>query len=681
MMAHQTLLLAALALLNVAGVLGQAAGTTSNPLNSFIGGVQQGAGAINSAVSAQTSSSSSSSSTSSPTSSSTTPTASPAKSSAAAPPPQQGLSNGAKIGIIVGCVVAAVLLIGLLAGICCCLMLRRRRRRRAVTPVADEEVKSWKSKPTNPGRNYSPVAAHGRSPSMEQHPTMPLMAAGAIPHGSHSQAPSLSQHPAMRNENENPFADNVAGTHNNSHHGLEAAAVGATAAGAAGYGMHRHHQAGTHPTALNTHPTTHSSHHGLESGVAGAAAAGVVGHGLHGHHEAGGHQLNSHAHPIAQQQHHGLPPALAAATVGPTMGHGMQHRDAANSLPAATANLTPNNHNGLASHPRTAFNNGHDSVPSANYSPSHPGVVSNTGHDALPSASHPSSSAHNGLKGAAAGAAVAGAAGYGAHRHHENKQLRNETRARSRSNSRPRSGLPTHNDADRPPTPFGLSGIGQPYEDMHVHVLQGEAPSHELRHSLHKHERAPLAAGVYDDSDHEKFRNSRGYATPPQVPSRSPHRENRASTFAESSYESSLNHEASTSSNSGGEQYQQARDPYQPARPNHVVAPWEQHQTRYSSTPPTSATMTPPPVPWEDTTYAKPRQQNHSPRQSVDASGRRSSRSPGAISINGQPRRLRFEDLQAGSGGRNSGYGGVNQHDSYDGHDQARWSQGVGEAL
>ncbi|KAL9131245.1 MAG: hypothetical protein Q9217_000787 [Psora testacea] len=606
------------ALLNAAGALGQEANPTSNPLNDFIDGVQSGAGVINSALSAQ----SSSSPISNPSSSSTTPTAAPATSSVAATP-HHGLSNGAKIGIIVGCVVGALLIIGLLAGICCCLMLRKRRRRRTGTPVADEEIKSWKSKPTNPGRNYSPVGPHGRTPSMEQRPTVPLMAAGAIPHGSHSQAPSLSQHPAMRDQNENPFADHVSGTHyapHNSHHGLEAAAVGASAAGAAGYGMHKHSQ-------------------------------------------AGGHQPISHAEPIAQNQHHGLPPGVAAATVGGATGHGTHNPNIGASYPVSNSHPTLDKHNGL------------------NF---HPGVGSNDGLNTVPSANNSAANSPNGLNGAAAGAP--GVAGSGAQHQEGANRLRSESRSRSRSHPRPGSGgLPTHNDSNRPPTPFGLSGIGQPYEDMHVHVLQSEAPSGELRRSLQNRENPPLAAGLYDGSDHAKYRNSSGNATPPQVPSRSPHREKRASIFADNSYESSLSNGTSTSSNSGGEKYQQTTDPYRPAQPNRAaVAPWEQHQTRYSNTPPTSATMSPPPVPWQTNDYAQQRRHSHSPRQShgsnisTDANGRRSSRSP-ATSINGQPRRLRFEDLQPGNG--NGGYSAFNQRDSYDGYEHARWSQGVGEAL
>ncbi len=276
-------------------------------------------------------------------------------------------------------------------------------------------------------------------------------------------------------------------------------------------------------------------------------------------------------------------------------------------------------------------------------------------------------------------------------------------RSRSRSNSRPHSaGLPTHTDANRPPTPFGLSGfgtpaghtihdpqdasppysgIGQPYEDMHVHVLQTDAPSRELRRSLNKRETAGVSEKAYDSDEHPKFRNSRGYSTPPEVPSRSPKHDKRASMFADSSYDSSLS--TTTASNSSGEHYHGASDPYGPAQ-RESVAPWEQYQHRFSNTPRNADQIAAPPIPWEESEHYmdQQRRQSHSPRQSMHHDDRRrSSRSP-ATNINGQPRRLRFEDLPS-NGGAGNGYSAVpGQHDSYDGHDNHhRWSQGVGEAM
>lgn len=273
-------------------------------------------------------------------------------------------------------------------------------------------------------------------------------------------------------------------------------------------------------------------------------------------------------------------------------------------------------------------------------------------------------------------------------------------RSRSGSRSRPHSdGLPTHGDPNRPPTPFGLtgfgtpagqtihhnqpaspqySGIGQPYEDMHVHILKTDAPSRELRHSLNKRETAGVPATAYDSDEHHKFGDSRGYSTPPEGPTRSP---NPTTTFADSSYDSSLS--TTTVSNSSGERYLHTTDPYAPAQ-RESVAPWEQHQHRFSNTTHNSEHIPAPPIPWEESEHQmnQQRRQSHSPRNSAQYDGRRrSSRSP-ATSINGQPRRLRFEDLQLNGGG-NNGYSAVpGQRDSYDGynHDN-RWSHGVGEAM
>ena len=525
-MQPQILLTAAVALSNIARVAGQAAATTSNPLNNFIGAAGAAASEVKSAASKESPSptSSSSSSSSSP---STTPPPAVASPSHSAAPVHHDLSNGAKIGIIVGCVVGAILLLALLGLLCCCLIRSRRKqkRKRSASPIAEREVESWKS-PINPGRHYSNYtpAQRGQIP-MEQSHSVPLMAAAATEHhkATHSQAPSLSQHPAMRQGPENPFVP--------------------------------------------------------------------------------------------------VPPS-----------------------PRRTA---PNSRSGLTD----------GMVPGAD-----PYVMA------------------------------------------EKRSLRD--RSRSRSNSRPHSGaLLSHNDPNRPPTPFGLngfgtpagqaihetrgasppySGIGQPYEDMHVHVLQTDAPSHDLRHSLKQRETAGVPTTAYDSDEHTKFRNSRGYSTPPEVPSRSPNRGKRASMFADSSYESSLS--ATTPSNSSGEQYQHTFDPYAPAQ-RQSVAPWEQHQHRFSNTPRQSSHIAaPPPIPWEDAEHDANRQRrhSHSPRQSgqYNDGRRRSSRSP-ATSINGQPRRLRFEDLHhTGGVSGGNGYSAVpGQHDSYDGHDDSRWSQGVGEAL
>ena len=389
-----------------------------------------------------------------------------------------------------------------------------------VTPVGDEEVKSWKS-PITPGRHYSNYSpAQKGQVSTEQSPTVPLMAAAAAEHHVHNEkAPSLSQHPAMR-QPENPFVPEV-------------------------------------PSPRRTAP---NSRPGLTDGM----------------------------------------------------------------VPGAAAYIVPE------------------------------------------------------------------------------KQSLRKSSSRSRSNSETRlqsSELPTHNDANRPPTPFGLTGfgepaghtihhgasppysaIGQPYEDQHVQNLRVDAPSKELRHSLHNRE--VVSGAAFADDNHPTYRNSRGYTTPPEVPSRSPNRDNRASVLAESSHDSELS--TTTASNSSGERYLSQIDPYQPAQ-RETVAPWEQHQRRFSNSPQSSPRVAaPPPIPWEESPYNinARNHQSHSPRQSGQyPSGdgrRRSSRSP-ATSINGQPRRLRFEDLQADN---RASYTGIGQHESYDGYNHNnRWSQGVGEAL
>ncbi|KAL8736281.1 MAG: hypothetical protein Q9166_000436 [cf. Caloplaca sp. 2 TL-2023] len=246
---------------------------------------------------------------------------------------------------------------------------------------------------------------------------------------------------------------------------------------------------------------------------------------------------------------------------------------------------------------------------------------------------------------------------------------------RSRSNSRPRNAsnpaLATTNTTSRPSTPFGLSGIGQPYEDMHVHVLQTDHPSRELRQSLHNREpvNSPPSEPIHR------------YDTPPtgaashKPLSQHPHC---------SSINTATNSTVETSSTEGSSSADDWR--YNKASTTFGgIPPWEQRQNRYSNSPSSSAGQNnmpaAPPIPWQDR-EARYQSPSHSPRQSRDwkrgsstptgngGSGyvegaRRNSRSP-ATSINGQPRRLRFSDLQADD----MVYGGGYRH-----------SQGVGEAL
>ncbi|KAI4191378.1 MAG: hypothetical protein L6R41_000165 [Letrouitia leprolyta] len=243
-------------------------------------------------------------------------------------------------------------------------------------------------------------------------------------------------------------------------------------------------------------------------------------------------------------------------------------------------------------------------------------------------------------------------------------------KGRSRSSSRPRTtsnpALPKANTSSRPSTPFGLSGVGQPYEDMHVHVLQTESPSRELRQSLHNRE--PIVSPPVDPIHR--------YDTPPTVPSRSPNRHSTASIPSNNNASNSVTGE--TSSTEGSTSADDWR--YNKASSFANIPPWEQRQHRYSNSPHSSTgnaynISAPPPIPWEtsQTRYESP---SHSPRQSRDfrqsgngtagyvEGARRNSRSP-ATRINWQPRRLRFSDLQADE----MGYKGY------------RHSQGVGEAL
>ena len=247
---------------------------------------------------------------------------------------------------------------------------------------------------------------------------------------------------------------------------------------------------------------------------------------------------------------------------------------------------------------------------------------------------------------------------------------RKRLRSRSRSHSRPRAntgdGLPTTTNADRPPTPFGLSGIGQPYEDMHVHVLQHDAPSKELQQSLNN--RDPLASAQRGSMP--------GYSTPPEVPNRSPRRSGQST-------DSPYTTETGSYTGSGSDEYYPSYSPattlpqdQQNAKHRHTNSQtplMSQPQylpdvpsNRFNNSP---TTMQAPPVPWAE---GSPGQRRHSPVRSSGEwaeSGRRASRSP-ATSINGQPRRLRFSDLQASP----TGYGGWDERYGH-GHG------GVGEAL
>ena len=231
------------------------------------------------------------------------------------------------------------------------------------------------------------------------------------------------------------------------------------------------------------------------------------------------------------------------------------------------------------------------------------------------------------------------------------------SRSRSHSRSRPSTatnmasgGLPTHADADRPSTPFGLSGIGQPYEDMHVHVLQNEAPSQTLRQSLNNHD--PVMSA-------QPHKNMVGYTTPPNAPGYSSRRSYQST---ESPYTTASDGTSSTASEEYRASYAPAisvphSQPYSHRLnfdpPMHQQQP---QQSQYTSQPrnslpsnghySTSPTgIQPPPIPWSEPTEQRRQSPTRTSAQWAE-SGRRASRSP-ATSINGQPRRLRFSDIQA----------------------------------
>ncbi|KAL8736855.1 MAG: hypothetical protein Q9181_002270 [Wetmoreana brouardii] len=264
--------------------------------------------------------------------------------------------------------------------------------------------------------------------------------------------------------------------------------------------------------------------------------------------------------------------------------------------------------------------------------------------------------------------------------------MANKSRSRSRSSSRPRTtsnpNVPLKpNTASQPSTPFGLSGVGQPYEDMHVHVLQTDSPSRELRQSLHNRDpivSPPHPIQRYDSTPPTSSYGNSNTTTTNRHSAASipPSNVNGNHTATNSSYETSST-EGSTSADDW--RYNKASTTFG------QIPPWEQRQYRYSNGGSSANTvnLNAPPIPWSEreSKYNSP---SHSPRQSRDwvrqngngngvgggngdyvDGARRNSRSP-ATSINGQPRRLRFSDLQADE----MGYGGYPRH-----------SQGVGEAL
>ena len=380
----------------------------------------------------------------------------------------------------------------------------------------------------------------------------------------------------------------------------------------------------------------------------GTASRNVSGHSVDEH-----HPISNTAH--AQQVHHGLPPGIATATT--THPHSESYetrtqRPAGTVDPYQSTTAMTSSHHNVSHHKDRSYL--HSTQADSSNTPQVATI--NMGNNLVPRDEHSSALNRNGLPSDVSNTAVIDSEAYaGQDRNQKRTSVTSskKSRSRSRSHSRPRSGiLPTHADANRPPTPFGLSAMGQPFEDKHTDILFSEAPTQEPLRYL--------------------YRRSRCFDTPPEVPSRSPHRESRNSGLPEASYESSISN--NTTSSNSGDNYTPLSDPYKPATPNRQsVPPWEQHQYRYSgSTPPHSAGIRPPQAPWE--THGLAQQRRHSPRASVDASGRRHSRSP-ATSINGKPRRLRFEDLQVDEA--NAPHERPHMPGSYD----SDYNTGVGQAL
>lgn len=178
-----------------------------------------------------------------------------------------------------------------------------------------------------------------------------------------------------------------------------------------------------------------------------------------------------------------------------------------------------------------------------------------------------------------------------------------------------------------------LSGIGRPYEDMHVHVLKTDAPSRELRESLR--DRVPTI---------------QRYPAPPLVPSRSPRR--RSNNFSPTetmpgAYHNSNTESSSSNTSSGsGEEWRRSQLPHPNPNPYIIpspLRPWDHpggHSRRGSGGSGSPIT----------------------PRSSTGGVGwtggheRRGSAGKSSVTSNGQPRRLRFSDLPAESAEAADGY-------------------------
>lgn len=181
-------------------------------------------------------------------------------------------------------------------------------------------------------------------------------------------------------------------------------------------------------------------------------------------------------------------------------------------------------------------------------------------------------------------------------------------------------------------SPF--SGIGRPYEDMHVHVLKTDAPSRELRESLGN--RDPII---------------QRYTAPPLVPSRSPRRRSNnfppTETMLGAYHNSNTESSSSNNSSGSGEEWRRIQLPHRNSKPSILLPPLK---------------------PWDHREGHSRRGSGGSgspitPRSSSGGVGwtggheRRESAGKSSVTSNGQPRRLRFSDLPAESSSSGGGYG------------------------
>lgn len=205
---------------------------------------------------------------------------------------------------------------------------------------------------------------------------------------------------------------------------------------------------------------------------------------------------------------------------------------------------------------------------------------------------------------------------------------------------------PTALNAKSQPNLSPLSGIGRPYEDMHVHALKTDAPSRELRESLRNRE--PLRS---------REPTIQRYPTPPVVPSRSPRRRSNnlspTETMPGAYHNSNTDSSSSNTSSGSGEEWRRSQLPHRNSDPS----------------------ILPPPLkPWDHSGGHARRGSGGSgspitPRSSTGGVGwtggheRRGSAGKSSVTSNGQPRRLRFSDLPAesagaaGAAGSGGGYG------------------------